>query len=899
MAGPWSVYPARAKSTNEEVSSKQVPTSLHLLTTPQVSVFVFDKKRLEASLAKSGAKGSGGDVYERLRREVASLTKLRHPYLLKLIVPLEESKNSMRFVTEPLFSNLQHMIELNSSNVGSSAIEGFELDELAIQKGLLQVSEALDFLHGTANSVHLDIQPSSVLINNKGDWKLFGLGFVETFTKEAANEYFIPRFDPRLPAFIQINFDYAAPELVLDRKLDPANDIFSLGCLLITLFLHRPPMRSDNNSTVYKQEFQNVNRLLHDSRIPQYLHDLLPQMMARYPANRVSLAELKNSPLFDNILIRTINFLDDFPAKLPAEQQAFMAGFSKLVDQFPKSVLQKKILPAFLEELGKEETLVGPILSNIFIIGKDMSQLGFSEKILPAIRKVKDVLSAKVAILSNIDILTSRVKGDSFRDVILPIVLDTIENAPPEIQEVALQKVPIYVEKLDFVTLKNDVFPVVGSVFAKTTSLAVKLEALRAFEQLVKSGLDKYAATEKLLPLLSSMKTREPSVMMGALRVYSSVVPIIEVEVLARQVIPQLLNMSMESMLNHAQFREFMEEIHKVLDRVEKEHGKRLSQVQVHANGAAAGALGGDVNGGAAQGADAGPMNFEDLVFGKGKKPAAASSNSSSNTPVVEHATITIGNGSGGPKPLSSTNMTSTFGVLKLEPSAPKPAVSSSFAPMRPLSPPPPMSTSSSSTAAKPPISWSSPAPSVGGFGSTGAFSAPLAPSTGGGFGGSSSGSTFGSMAPLSAHKPTTATPAASVGIDWGSNKPASTSSSSSSGPSASTAGASPSSGAIDWSRAVKPKPVTASLDSSFGDFHGSSPLANSSSNSQQGFGSTGGGGFGMAPLAPMKPQQGPPALGFSLASTLTPMSASTSSPPAPQPSFGFGSSSNNDDSLI
>lgn len=81
----------------------------------------------------------------------------------------------MRFVTEPLFSNLLHMIELNSSSVGSSAIEGFELDELAIQKGLLQVSEALDFLHNTANSVHLDIQPSSVLINSKGDWKLLVL----------------------------------------------------------------------------------------------------------------------------------------------------------------------------------------------------------------------------------------------------------------------------------------------------------------------------------------------------------------------------------------------------------------------------------------------------------------------------------------------------------------------------------------------------------------------------------------------------------------------------------------------------------------------------------------------------------------------------------------------------
>lgn len=123
-----------------------------------------------------------------------------------------------------------------------------------------------------------------------------------------------------------------------------------------------------------------------------------------------------------------------------------MTGFSKLIEQFPKSVLQKKILPAFLEELGKEEVLVGPILTNIFIIGKDMSQLGFSEKILPAVRRVKDTLSAQVTVLNNIEILKSRVKGDEFRDDVLPIVLDAMENAPPEIQEVSLQKLPIYIE---------------------------------------------------------------------------------------------------------------------------------------------------------------------------------------------------------------------------------------------------------------------------------------------------------------------------------------------------------------------------------------------------------------------------------------------------------------------
>lgn len=856
---------------------------------------MFDKKRLEATFTRSGApRSSSSEVYERLRREVASLTKLRHPYLLKLVHPLEESKNSMRFVAEPLFSSLKHMIDVNGSSVGSSSLEGFELDELAIQKGLLQVSEGLDFLHNTAASVHLDIQPSSVLINVKGDWKLFGLGFVESLrNSDLSNkgEYFVPRFDDRLPPYIQINFDFSAPELVLDHKLDPSNDIFSLGVLLVTLFVSKPPMRTDNNASIYKQEFQHLNKILRDPRIPTYLHDLLPQMLARYPNNRISLTELKSSPLFDNILIRTINFLDDFPAKLPAEQQAFMSGFSKLIKQFPKSVLQKKILPAFLEELGKEEALVGPILSNIFIIGQDMSQLGFSEKVLPALRRVKDTLSAKVTVLNNINILKSRVKGDEFRDDILPVALDAMENAPPEIQETALQKVPIFIEKLDFVTLKNEVFPKVASVFAKTTSLSVKLEALKAFQQLVVSGLDKYAVTEKLLPLLASMKTREPSVMMGALAVYEKSVSLVEVETLARQIIPQLLNMSMESMLNLSQFKQFMEQIHKTLDQVERDHAKRLSQVQISSSSSAAvGMNGSDDNKDKVNG----PLDFEDLVFGKknARSPSpievtkssfdsARKSSSNSSTPKLSNPTPS-GSYAAGPKALNplmpsspkpqSPSVSGSFGAMKLE-------TPSSF---KPLNPPP--STSSNRFGSVSATSSST-------FGSFSSSTTQSKPNSTMGFG-------------LTPSKPQTST-----GIDWNkaqsNNNPVSqqnsysmptlkpmnpSTSSSFSTPVSNTNNTSSSSSAfssgsgIDWSKAKAPKPAPqtstfSSSDNSFGNFQGAStPSFGSINNNNNHSNNSQAPGFGMS-LTPLQASSAnkPNNNGMSF-NSLTPLSPSNAS---------------------
>lgn len=686
----------------------------------------------------------------------------------------------MRFVTEPLTSCLQHLIDVNKSGVGSSALDGGELDEIVIQKGILQVAQGLDFLHTAVGMVHLDIQPSSILINVKGDWKLSGLGFVENM-KEAAPEFFLAKFDPRLPSFIHINLDYSAPELILDHRLDTSNDIFSLGCLIVSMFILKPVMRCDNNANIYKQEFSGMTKVLRDERIPAYIREMIPQMVMREPSQRLTLEQFKCSSLFDNVLIRTINFLDEFPVKLPSEQLAFMKGFSEIIDQFPKPVLQKKILPTLLEELGKEETLVASILTNVFQVGKDMSQLGFAKKILPAIKKVTKVLGAQVTILNHMEILKSRLNGNEFRDDILPIVLDTMNTAPPEIQELALQKIPIIIDKLDFITLKNDVFPVVGAVFANTTSLSVKLESLQAFEHLVDHGLDKFAITEKLLPLLNGMKTREPKVMMGALSVYSKVITIVDIEVLAKVIVPQLLSMSMESMLNLGQFRAFIDEIKTLLDRIETEHGKRLSQVQVDP--------GSSVKRTTSKRADkqvTEPETFESLVNGT-KKPSAPLRPSAPSGSGVSSSSAPSNSVS------SKSTPNSSFGSLKLEPTKKTP-----FAPLQPSSASRPTSTPPASSTSQ--LNWQqllTPKPSIG-FGATSVLS-PMNPSS------------FDNPRPSSA---------AGISNSFMSNKTLSPLSSSITPFSSSTGNLAtttvPSS--IDWTIASKPQPPAPAAND-FGDF--------------------------------------------------------------------------------
>lgn len=171
-AGPWKIYDAKKKSTGK-----------------QYSVFVFDKKSLDShgsSLGRSGAasfKRSVEEVVERLKKEASSLAKLRHPSILELVEPVEETRGGgLQFVTEAVTASLASLLQEKddqersggrSSRYVTEGADGtrrrreLEIDELEIQKGLLQISKALEFLHENAGLVHANLTPDAILVNAK------------------------------------------------------------------------------------------------------------------------------------------------------------------------------------------------------------------------------------------------------------------------------------------------------------------------------------------------------------------------------------------------------------------------------------------------------------------------------------------------------------------------------------------------------------------------------------------------------------------------------------------------------------------------------------------------------------------------------------------------------------
>ncbi len=693
ISGAWKVYDAKKKSTGKAVS-----------------VFVFDRKSLDPHSGGLSSRSGGAslrklhdEVIARIKKESNLLARLRHPCILELAEPIEDTRSGgLMFATEPATASLAGLLQEKDDEERAGGGAGrpsryvveetdgqrrrreLEIDELEIQKGLLQVAQGLEFLHESAGLVHGNLTPDSIFINVKSDWKIAGLGFAGPPDTSSSQSTLPPislsealYHDPRLPRSIQLDLDFTSPDFVLDSNISSSADMYSLGLLLLALYNspHASPLKANSNLSTYKKLFNSSsttpstsNNFLSSRPLPNDIKSgVLPRLITRRPAQRMNAREFQQSSFFDNILVSSIKFLDALPAKTPNEKSQFMRGLPKILDQFPISVLEKKVLPALLEET-KDKELLSLILQNVFkVIGiLPSGKRAMTERILPQLRDTFLTNNVKpgqperetakeaglVVVLENMSLIGENCNGKDFKTDILPILQLGLESPTHSIVDKALGCLPTVLAILDFTTIKNEVFPIVAAVFSKTSSLGIKVRGLEAFVILCGGSsadeadssdgldgamtgskktkpssnaiLDKFTIQEKIVPLLKAMKTKEPAVMMAALAVFRQVGRIADAEFLAMEGIPILWSFSLGPLLNLQQFQDFMALIKQLSSRIESEQIRKLrdlsssdtNKIDARSNDLMnVGSTNGFFDNGSE---DVGKDDFERLVLGKG-----------------------------------------------------------------------------------------------------------------------------------------------------------------------------------------------------------------------------------------------------------------------------------------
>ncbi|CDO70745.1 hypothetical protein BN946_scf184798.g60 [Trametes cinnabarina] len=439
-----------------------------------------------------------------------------------MVEPLEETRNELIFATEPLLSSLH--LSIPGSHHYTPLVE---LDEVEIQKGILQLCKGLSFLHSSARLIHSNINPESVVINSSGDWKLSGLGLTIPLSKAdgGPSRWEFPTFDGRALSYTQRSFDYIAPEYALDEVLDPASDMYSLGCLIYAVHCKgNPPFK--NHGSLNSVRANAGKPLTGMVRLEQDLRALLSALITRHPQTRPNPSDLPLHPFFSSLPVSTLNFLDrsNFAAKTREEKISFMKGLISVLDRFSEGLRIRKILPSLLEEI--------------------LSAPQFASLVLPSLKPlfaIKEPPQNMLTLLDNLQMLQDKTEKPVFRERVL--------------------------------------FPRVALVFTKTRILSVKVATLETFLSMVKT-LDQSSLTQKLVPLLSKIRTKEPAVTMATLNVQEAMGMKVDREAVATLVLPQLWAMSMGPLLTVSQFKRFMEVIKKLGDRVEREHDQYLRDSQ-------------------------------------------------------------------------------------------------------------------------------------------------------------------------------------------------------------------------------------------------------------------------------------------------------------------------------
>ncbi|KAL0359964.1 UNVERIFIED_CONTAM: SCY1-like protein 2 [Sesamum radiatum] len=498
-AGPglaWKLYSAKSRDTH-------VPAVY-----PIVCVWVLDKKALSDARQRAGLSKAAEDAFlDVIRADAARLVRLRHPGVVHVVQALDESKNAMAMVTEPLFASVANTLG-NVENISKvpKELKGMDMGLLEVKHGLLQVAETLDFLHNNARLIHRAIAPESVLITSNGAWKLSGFGFAistDQSSNDAASmqafhyaEYDVE--DSILP--LQPSINYTAPELVRSKtsSVGSASDVFSLACLVYHLIARKPLFDCHNNVKMYMNSLTYLTSEAF-SAIPRELIPDLQRMLSANEALRPTAIDFTGSSFFrEDTRLRALRFLDHMLERDNMQKSEFLKALSDMWKDFDPRVLRFKVLPPLCAEL-RNLVMQPIILPMVLTIAESQDKSDFELSTLPALVPVLNSAAGETLLLlvKHAELIINKASQEHLISHVLPMLVRAYDDTDARLQEEVLKRTIPLARQLDKQLVKQIVLPRVHGLALKTTVAAVRVNALLCFSEMVHI-LDKSAVLDIL-----------------------------------------------------------------------------------------------------------------------------------------------------------------------------------------------------------------------------------------------------------------------------------------------------------------------------------------------------------------------------------------------------------------
>ncbi|KAM9704841.1 SCY1-like protein 2 isoform 2-T2 [Menidia menidia] len=569
----WRIYNGTKKSTKQEVA-----------------VFVFDKKVIDKY-----QKFDKDQIVDSLKRGVQQLTRLRHPRLLTVQHPLEESRDCLAFCTEPVFASLSNVLGQwdNLPSPVPKDIKEYKLYDVETKYGLLQISEGLSFLHSGVKMVHGNLCLENIILNKSGAWKIMGFDFSISSQNPTDSEpkYTCKEWDPNLPPLCLPNPEYLAPEYILSVSCDAASDMYSLGVVMHAVFNEGKPVFQVNKHDIFKSFSRQLDQLSSMSpallnKIPEEVREHVKMLLSVTPNVRPDADQMTKIPFFDDVGAVTLQYFDSLFQRDNLQKSQFYKGLPKVLPKLPKRVVVYRILPALTSEFVNPD-MVPFVLPNVLLIAEECTKEEYVRLILPDLSPVfkqQEPIQILLIFLQKMDLLLTKTPAEDIKNSVLPMVYRALEAPSVQIQELCLNIIPTFANLIDYPSMKNSLIPRIKSACLQTSSLAVRVNSLVCLGKILEY-LDKWFVIDEILPFLQQIPSREPAVLMGILGIYKCTFSHkklgIPKEHLATKSLPHLVSLSIDNNLNLNQFNSFMMVIRDMLGRMEAEHKTKLEQLHV------------------------------------------------------------------------------------------------------------------------------------------------------------------------------------------------------------------------------------------------------------------------------------------------------------------------------
>ncbi len=571
----WKIYSATKKSNDAPVS-----------------LFTVEKKRFDKE-----SKSLREELFNGVRKEVKTLMKLRHPSVLHVIEPLNEDSKLMCFATEPIEGSLKYLIE-------TPAKRCLIPSEIELKTQLLELIDAVTFLHNNAHLVHLSLSPENIYLTAEGKFKIAGFFFSQT----------LPSVDATVPANIDYSassptllmtphFAFTAPEVVKEGMASAVSDGFSLGCFIYNLL----QVANNGKSVYYFDIGDRCSRQAYLDEITKFRSPsysaakftnfttgavgLLEKLLVTSPTERLKLGDAHNHAWFNDPRIKTLEYLEHLNEKEHQHKLQFLSGLVRVLSEFDSKVILRRILPRLASYLSVDKISSHVLPPIIAILEKDglCSKTDFYNSVWPhldALCKGKEISAqALYIIIKHTDIWLKLVQMQDFQGTLLVLYQKGIDCGVSKIQEHAITIIPTFAKRIEYATLKNMLLPKILRLALGTAigSLRLKcIESISNFAPLLDSAVIKGA----IIPTLEKLSKTDTDgkLHLTMIKTVESFLKIFSYEELATKVIPLLLSMSVSGQFSKSQFGDVMSLIRRLVDTVDNARGKELHEIAVSSN---------------------------------------------------------------------------------------------------------------------------------------------------------------------------------------------------------------------------------------------------------------------------------------------------------------------------